>query len=77
MTDRAAPSRFVVYLGPADGHTDLEPMKIYRLATREAKDPGDHLRVVDESGKDDLCPARLFSPIDVPAAVAQALLAPA
>jgi hypothetical protein len=66
---------FVVYVGPADAETDLEPMKIYRLAAAEAGDPKGYCRVVDESGEDYLYLEELFEPVAVPKRVELALKA--
>jgi len=73
MSDESSAKHVVVYLGPADPQSDLEPMKLYRVVAAEPGDPEDHLRVIDESGEDYLYPAKLFAELSVPKRVEDAL----
>lgn len=65
MARNSKKAEFVVYIGPADRQTDLQPLKIYRLAPAQAGDPKNYVRVIDDSGEDYLYPHRYFEPIAV------------
>jgi hypothetical protein len=54
-----------VYVGPIRAEFDLQQMKIYRVAAAETNDPGNYLRVIDDSGEDYLYPARFFEAISL------------
>ena len=56
MAHTSRKAEFVVYIGPSDTESDLEPMKIYRLASPEPHDPKGYWCVIDESGEDYLYP---------------------
>ena len=55
------------------GMEDLEARKVYQvLPDREANREG-YVRVIDESGEDDIYPSDLFVAVKLPAAVARRL----
>jgi hypothetical protein len=56
-----------------DGSEDLQQRKIDQVLPGEAAREG-HLRIVDESGEDYLCPSDLFVVLRLPAAVARRLM---
>jgi hypothetical protein len=53
-----------------DGVDDLEPRKLYQLLPDATAARVGHVRVIDESGADCLCPVAYFVPVKLPAAVA-------
>ena len=71
---KAAPG-FVVCVKNEGHAASLERHKIYRvLPDPQAEKDGD-IRIVDESGEDDLYPEKWFVPISVPDAVEASLTA--
>lgn len=70
-----AEPRFVVCVKNEGHAASLERHKIYRvLPDPQAEKDGD-IRIVDESGEDDLYPEKWFVPISVPDAVEASLTA--
>ena len=53
----------------------LERRKIYEVLPDADAEAHNQLRVIDESGDDDLFPARYFATIELPAALRRALAA--
>jgi len=58
--------KFVVCLRNDGYEASLEPRKLYQMIPDKEAESHKLLRVVDESGKDYLFPASLFSPISLP-----------
>ena len=58
--------KFVVCLRNDGYEASLEPRKLYQIIPDKEAESHKLLRVVDESGKDYLFPASLFSPISLP-----------
>jgi hypothetical protein len=54
---------------------DLQARKVYQVLPDETAAEEGYLRVIDDSGEDYLYPADYFMPIELSAAVEQALLA--
>ena len=65
---------FVVCLKNEGYEASLQLYKIYRLLLDPESEEESDLRVIDESGEDYLYPKAWFASIDVPEAVAAALL---
>ncbi len=74
MSQGLSKPKFVVCIDNQAYPASLELHKIYRVLPDEDASRDGDLRVVDESGEDYLYPAVCFSPISVPAAVAESLL---
>jgi len=64
---------FVVCINNDDYPVSLELHKIYRVVPDEDAAVDSDIRIIDESGEDDLYPASYFAPIKVPAAVEESL----
>jgi hypothetical protein len=62
----AKPARYGVCVENVGTPAALEVRKIYRLVDDPSAEARDLVRVIDESGKDYLYPARFFVPIEVP-----------
>lgn len=57
-----------------DNCEDLQSLKIYQILPDESAKKG-YIRVIDESGEDDLYPDNCFIPLDLPQTIEQTLLA--
>ena len=66
-------ARFVVCVANTDCE-DLKVRKIYQTLPDEAATADGLVRIVDESGEDYLYPAELFIQIELPQALANALM---
>ena len=51
------------------GSEDLESRKIYQVLADRDAEREEYIRIVDESGEDDLYPTELFVPITLPPAI--------
>ena len=69
--------KFVICIENLDNPVSLEKRKIYEVILDSEADEIGHIRVVDESGEDYLCPATCFIdahlPKEVQAAVVKAV----
>ena len=65
--------RFVLCVQNRGFAASLEVRKVYRLKSDPEALQRGLLRILDESGEDDLYPARLFVPLDAPRADAPVL----
>lgn len=66
---------FVICLRNEGNAASLEVRKVYVCLPPQPGDPKSMIRVIDESGEDYLYPAKSFSAVNLPAKVAQAVLA--
>lgn len=60
-----------------EGCDDLELRKVYQVLPDASAAEEGCVRLIDESGEDDLYPADYFQPVALPAAVAEQLAVPA
>jgi hypothetical protein len=68
----AKPARYGVCVENKGTPAALEIRKIYRIVDDPSAEARELIRVIDESGKDYLYPARFFVPIEVPREAAKA-----
>jgi len=73
---RARPRTFAVCIDNADYPASLEARKLYEVLPDETAASHRQLRVVDESGKDYLYPARYFRLVTLPPSLERVLRRP-
>jgi hypothetical protein len=59
-------SRFAICIDNSEYPASLERHRIYRVIDDDDADRDGDLRVIDESGEDDLYPADCFLPVELP-----------
>jgi hypothetical protein len=75
MTMASKRPQFVVCLRNRGYEVSLERRKLYAVLPDRDAARHDQIRVIDESGDDDLYPASFFVPIDLPQPVRKAVAA--
>lgn len=68
----STPARFVLCLRNPGATASLEKRKVYRVIPDAESEALGLVRVIDESGEDDLDPARFFVAIEVPRSAVKA-----
>ncbi len=66
---------FAICLNNEGYEVSLELRKIYQVLPREANDPKDYVRIIDESGEDYLYDKKCFEMVELPQRTERKLIA--